>query len=188
LSNHGTHLSWYARHSQRIAEILTNRHGAIEAIVDELSNVVIKCRLGTSVAQLSGERGPKKDIVIMKITSTARAGFTLVEIMIVVAIIGLLAAIAVPNFVRARESSQLNSILNNLRLIEGAKDQWALENKKTTGSTVTSTSLATYLRNGAWVQALAGETYEIQPVGTLADATFTSLVGKTKAFADGTTQ
>jgi prepilin-type N-terminal cleavage/methylation domain-containing protein len=124
----------------------------------------------------------------MKINTNGKAGFTLVEIMIVVAIIGLLAAIAVPNFVRARESAQLNSIINNLRLIEGAKDQWALENKKTTGSTVTSASLKTYLRNNAWVTALAGETYEINTIGTLADATFTSLVGKTKAFADGSTQ
>lgn len=124
----------------------------------------------------------------MKIQAGRKAGFTLVEIMIVVAIIGLLAAIAVPNFVRARESAQLNSILNNLRLIEGAKDQWALENKKTTGSTVTSTSLAVYLRNGAWVQKLAGETYTINVIGTQAQASFAKLVGKTKAFADGTTQ
>jgi len=124
----------------------------------------------------------------MKIQAGTKAGFTLVEIMIVVAIIGLLAAIAVPNFVRARESAQLNSILNNLRLIEGAKDQWALENKKTTGSNVTSTSLAVYLRTGAWVQKLAGETYTINSIGTQASASFAKLVGKTKAFADGTTQ
>lgn len=124
----------------------------------------------------------------MKIQAGRKAGFTLVEIMIVVAIIGLLAAIAVPNFVRARESAQLNSILNNLRLIEGAKDQWALENKKTTGASPTSTSLEVYLRNSEWVQKLAGETYLINPIGTQAEATFSTLVNKTKAFADGTTQ
>jgi len=72
----------------------------------------------------------------MQIKTNAKAGFTLVEIMIVVAIIGLLAAIAIPNFVKARENAQLNSIFNNLRIIEGAKDQWALENKKGTGDTV----------------------------------------------------
>ncbi len=68
----------------------------------------------------------------MQIKTNRKAGFTLVEIMIVVAIIGLLAAIAIPNFVKARETAQLNSIVNNLRIIEGAKDQWALELKKGT--------------------------------------------------------
>ena len=60
-------------------------------------------------------------------TTSRKAGFTLVEIMIVVAIIGLLAAIAIPNFVRARSTSQMNTCINNMRQLDAAKQQWALE-------------------------------------------------------------
>jgi prepilin-type N-terminal cleavage/methylation domain-containing protein len=64
------------------------------------------------------------------------AGFTLVEIMIVVAIIGLLAAIAIPNFVRARSVAQANACINNLRQIDGAASQFALEQGKKTGDPI----------------------------------------------------
>ena len=67
----------------------------------------------------------------MKIVNKTKAGFTLVEIMIVVAIIGLLAAIAIPNFVKARTLSQKNACIANLKQVDGAKATWALELKKT---------------------------------------------------------
>jgi len=91
--------------------------------------------------------------------------------MIVVAIIGLLAAIAIPNFVRAREMAQLNAIINNLRIIEGAKDQWALENKKGTGNLPPDTDLATYMKKNAYPPtSVVGETYAMNVVGTPATA------------------
>jgi prepilin-type N-terminal cleavage/methylation domain-containing protein len=92
----------------------------------------------------------------MQIKTNRRQGFTLVEIMIVVAIIGLLAAIAIPNFVKARQNSQKNACINNLRQIDGAKAQWALENKKTDGDTATSGDLSPYLKGNLMPTCPAG--------------------------------
>ena len=69
----------------------------------------------------------------MQLKTSRQSAFTLVEIMIVVAIIGLLAAIAIPNFIKAREISQRNACVANLKQIDGAKSTWALENKKVSG-------------------------------------------------------
>jgi prepilin-type N-terminal cleavage/methylation domain-containing protein len=87
---------------------------------------------------------------MLKETQISRkAGFTLVEIMIVVAIIGLLAAIAIPNFVRARVTSQADTCINNLRQIDSAKQQWALENNQTAAATPGAAVLAIYLGRGS---------------------------------------
>jgi prepilin-type N-terminal cleavage/methylation domain-containing protein len=77
-----------------------------------------------------------------------RGGFTLVEIMIVVAIIALLAAIAVPGFLRARKRSQASRIINDLRLIDSAVDQYAIETNKKSQDLVKVSDWTNYLKKG----------------------------------------
>ena len=100
----------------------------------------------------------------MKLLTSRKTGFTLVEIMIVVAIIGLLAAIAIPNFVRARNTAQTNACINNLRQIDGAKQQWALENKKTDTAVPDTTDVTPYLKGDKMPQEPASGTYAILAV------------------------
>lgn len=86
-----------------------------------------------------------------------RGGFTLVEIMIVVAIIALLAAIAVPNFLRARKRSQATRILEDLRLIDAAIDQYAIETNKGGGATVEWNDIRLYLKKGSKLELSGGK-------------------------------
>ena len=77
------------------------------------------------------------------------SAFTLVEIMIVVGIIALLAAIAVPNFLRARKRSQATRLLEDLRVINAACDLYAIENNKVTGNTVSWNDVQNYVKTGS---------------------------------------
>jgi prepilin-type N-terminal cleavage/methylation domain-containing protein len=103
-----------------------------------------------------------------------RGGFTLVEIMIVVAIIALLAAIAVPGFLRARKRSQASRILNDLRLIDSAVDQYAIETNKASGATVATADWTNYLKKNSTLYNTAadlfGNGYGAQTVDSLPKA------------------
>ncbi len=97
----------------------------------------------------------------MKITTNRTAGFTLVEIMIVVAIIGLLAAIAIPNFVKARNTSQTNACINNMRQIDSGIQQWALEKSKKDTDAAVVAEVALYIKGGAMPTCPAGGAYSM---------------------------
>ena len=94
------------------------------------------------------------------------AGFTLVEIMIVVAIIGLLAAIAVPNFVQARLNARRGACINNMRLLDAAKEQYALENDKDGTVTPGTADVTPYLKSNTMPVCPAGGTYTLNDVDT----------------------
>jgi prepilin-type N-terminal cleavage/methylation domain-containing protein len=93
-----------------------------------------------------------KKVVVMKLypkSHSTQSAFTLVEIMIVVGIIALLAAIAVPNFLRARKRSQATRCLEDLRIIDAACDEYAIENNKVTGNSVAWTDVQLYVKTGS---------------------------------------
>ena len=111
---------------------------------------------------------------MLKKLTRKRAGFTLVEIMIVVAIIALLAAIAVPGFLRARKRSQATKILNDLRMIDSAIDQYAIETGKKTGDTVDTADWTNYVKKDSTLYVtgadMFGNGYGVQIVDSLPKA------------------
>jgi prepilin-type N-terminal cleavage/methylation domain-containing protein len=115
----------------------------------------------------------------MKINfSKDRQAFTLVEIMIVVAIIALLASIAVPGFLRARKRSQASRIINDLRLIDGALDMYAIENNKSSGNPVNVADWTKYMKIGSNLYVtgkdILGATYGAQTVDSIPKVPATS--------------
>ena len=111
-----------------------------------------------------------------------RRAFTLVEIMIVVALIGLLAGLAIPRFLKHRKQSQGRRIVNDARIIDAAVDKWALELGKADGDAVDLASVARYTKGGAInPNDLLGNSYVIGPVGTnqvmVSPTTKTALAG-----------
>lgn len=110
--------------------------------------------------------------------TTKRAGFTLVEIMIVVAVIALLAAIAVPGFLRSRKRSQAAKILNDLRMIDSAIDQYAIETSKLSGAAIDTIDWTNYVKKDTTLystgQDLFGDDYGPQTVDSLPAAPATA--------------
>jgi len=108
---------------------------------------------------------------MLKAINKRRGGFTLVEIMIVVAIIALLAAIAVPGFLRARKRAQASRILNDLRMIDSACDQYAIETNRTTGATINVTDWTNYIKKNSLLynsgKSLLGSSYGAQTVDSI---------------------
>jgi prepilin-type N-terminal cleavage/methylation domain-containing protein len=102
----------------------------------------------------------------MKIKTSRKSGFTLLEIMIIVTLLGLLAVIAIPNFMRARDRSQTNVCISNLRQINDVKQQWALETHKSDTAVPAPDEVSPYMRGNRLPACPASGNYLILAVNT----------------------
>ena len=104
--------------------------------------------------------------------NTANDGFTIVEIMVVVAIIGLLATLAIPSYLRSRKRSEATQVLEDLRLIDSAVDQYAIQHSKVGGSSVGWADIQNYLKGASRLYDsggadIFGNAFTIPPVDTV---------------------
>ncbi len=95
-----------------------------------------------------------------------RMGLTLIEVMVVVAVIGMLAGIAIPLFVKARNTSQQNACINNLRQIDAGKEGWAMAATKTDGDPVKTASINEYIKGNTCPSCPGGGSYSYNNIGT----------------------
>jgi prepilin-type N-terminal cleavage/methylation domain-containing protein len=107
----------------------------------------------------------------MHIGINRSAGWTLVEIMIAVTLIGMLASISVPSFLRARDTASLNAIRSNLRLIDEVKQQWALETRAVSTAEPLESDVEGYFKGGTMPLTVIGEVYNLNPLDQPATAT-----------------
>jgi prepilin-type N-terminal cleavage/methylation domain-containing protein len=120
----------------------------------------------------------------MRITlGKTTAGWTLVEIMIAVTLIGMLAGISVPGMFKARDTSAINTIRHNLRMIDDVKEQWALENRIPPGTTPLDSDILAYFKGSTMPKPVIGETYDLNAIGDSATATIPMPLG---SYAAGT--
>jgi len=109
--------------------------------------------------------------------SSRTAAYTVLEMMIVVSIVGLLAAIGIPNYLRRAEMARLHIIFDNLRILEAAKDQWAIESNHTTGADVSDISVVSNYLGFGTIHTVVQEHYIPNPVGSPAAAQLPSGTG-----------
>jgi prepilin-type N-terminal cleavage/methylation domain-containing protein len=102
----------------------------------------------------------------MRTIRRSRIAFTLIEIMIVVAIIGLLTVLALPSFVKARKQTQGRRIMNDARVMDDAIEQWAIDNNKADGQSIDTVGAASYLKSSWHSQDILTHLYNVTVVGT----------------------
>jgi prepilin-type N-terminal cleavage/methylation domain-containing protein len=125
----------------------------------------------------------------MKTSAQRKLGFTLLEIMIVVSLIGMLASIAIPNLVKARSQSQVNACVNNLRQIDDATQQWALEHGAGPASTVAFDDIQPYLKSSVLCPASSGTTFaNSYTLSTVSNVPACRIVPGAHIFTHDTTQ